>query len=39
MGNDGTGKMTKSEIVRFGKQEKYSFIKHEKEWYGIQGWK
>lgn len=38
-GVDRTGKMTKSEIGRIGKQEKYSFIKHEKEWYGLQGWK
>lgn len=38
-GSDSTGKITKSEIVRIGKQEKYSFIKHEKEWYGLQGWK
>ena len=39
MGRDSAGKMTKSEIMRIGKQEKYSFIKHEKEWYGLQGWK
>jgi hypothetical protein len=38
-GRDSAGKMTKSEIMRMGKQEKYSFIKHEKEWYGLQGWK
>jgi hypothetical protein len=39
MGRDNAGKATKSEIMRIGKQEKYSFIKHEKEWYGLQGWK
>jgi len=38
-GSDSAGKMTKSEIMRIGKQEKYSFIKHEKKWYGLQGWK
>jgi hypothetical protein len=38
-GIDSAGKITKSEIMRMGKQEKYSFIKHEKEWYGLQGWK
>lgn len=39
MGSDSAGKTTKSEIMRMGKQEKYSFIKHENEWYGLQGWK
>jgi hypothetical protein len=39
MGHDGTGKITKLEMIRIGKQEKYSFIRHEKEWYGLQGWK
>jgi hypothetical protein len=39
MGRDSAGKITQSEIMRIGKQEKYSFIKHEKQWYGIEGWK
>ena len=38
-GIDSNGKMTKSEIARIGKQEKYSFIKHGNQWYGLQGWK
>jgi hypothetical protein len=38
-GVDSAGKMAKAEIMRMGKQEKYSFIKHGKEWYGLQGWK
>ena len=39
LGSDSAGKTTKSEIMRIGKQEKYSFIKHGNEWYGLQGWK
>lgn len=38
-GVDSTGKMAKSEIMRIGKQEKYSFTKHGKEWYGLEGCK
>ena len=39
MERDSAGKITKSEIMRIGKQEKYSFIKHENKWYGLEGWK